>query len=168
MTEQAPDPMRELTEAVRELTAVMTDSRRREDAARAEHGGLGEPHEVTVDPPTRVGGPEAAEPEAGPVAPIGIPDLIRYWRDDAAEWEARGSEPVVNPTAAIAEHLRMCADMAEAVLAGQPGAYSCTECGWISQPEYWHWTDDHDTVAGPGEPAEGEADYSIDDVRGPQ
>ena len=138
------DPMRELTAAVRELTTVMTDWRQREDAARAVHGGLSEPHEV-------IGEPEA---EPAPVAPVGIGDLIRYWRDEAAILGSEGADPA-------AEYLRMCAEMAEAVLAGVPGAYSCTECGHIDQPEYWHWTDDHDKVTAPGDPDSIEADYTI-------
>ena len=144
------DPMRELTTAVRELTTVMTDWRQREDAARAVHGGLSEPHEV-------IGEPEA---EPAPVAPVGIGDLIRYWRDEAALIESDDRYQEGNGQSA--EYLRMCAEMAEAVLAGRPGAYSCTECGHIDQPEYWHWTDDHDKVTAPGDPDSTEADYEID------
>ena len=100
----------------------------------------------------------ASGTEPAPVAPVGIPDLIRYWRDEAVAVlsdERPGGDWA-------SQYLIMCAEMAEAVLAGKPGAYSCTECGWISQPEYWHWTDDHDKVAAPPDESEADiADYTI-------
>jgi len=144
------DPMRELTTAVRELTAELRWARDR----RAEIREKFAPPQPTAEAETE---PEAGaedEAEAAPVAPIGIPDLIRYWRDEAAVLGSEGADPA-------AEYLRMCAEMAEAVLAGVPGAYSCTECGHIDQEAYWHWTDDHDKITAPGDPDSTEADYTI-------
>src|SRR5215471_16337834 len=93
-----------LVQAVQELTAEVRGNRE----PRGESGSSDQ-----SDIPATWGIPVTGG--SAPAAPIGLPELIRYWLDEAAEWEGR-STGTADRAAAVAEHLRMCASMTQSVL----------------------------------------------------